>query len=423
MKNSVLLSAIACDPNMGSEAYVGWNWLQLTLRCTDEERVILLTRKMHVDTVLAGLSPEQAQRTRVLGFDIWGLANMDHRHRLMKLYYVFWQLAALFYIAGYQARHRSIAVIHHCTYNVVDMPGFLWMIPGTAFIWGPVGGGQVPPAWSRRVYGRSWLKQRWRTLMKRTIRINPLVYLASLCARRIYVANADTLAVLPAVARGKSVPMLETAVAAVRAPAPAETTAATARFDVLWVGQLEPRKAVVILLDALVHLRHTQPRVFELLRVSIVGSGPDAAAVHAAIHDARLEQTVHVMGAISYAEVQALYQHAQAFVFTSVQDTSGNVLLEALSNGVPAIAFNHQGAREILSDGGGLLLDVDSYEAAVEAVAEALTRLTTQPELRSRLAEEAICNVRKNFLWGQKEQLHRKTLDELFPQPILLEDA
>lgn len=107
MKNSVLLSAIACDPNMGSEAYVGWNWLQLTLRCTDEERVILLTRKMHVDTVLAGLSPEQAQRTRVLGFDIWGLANMDHRHRLMKLYYVFWQLAALFYIAGYQARHRS----------------------------------------------------------------------------------------------------------------------------------------------------------------------------------------------------------------------------------------------------------------------------------------------------------------------------
>lgn len=421
MKNSILISAIACDPNMGSEAYVGWNWLQLTLRCTDDERVILLTRKMHVDAVIAGLSPEEAQRAKVLGFDIWGLAKMDHRHKLMKLYYVFWQLAALFYIVSYQIRHRSIAVIHHCTYNVVDMPGFLWMLPGTAFIWGPVGGGQVPPAWSHRVYGRSWLKQRWRSLMKRTIKINPLVYLASLCSRRIYVANADTLAVLPAVARSKSAPMLETAVSAVRAPAPKET--ASNQFDVLWVGQLEPRKAVVILLDALVRLRQTHPQIFDLLQVSIVGSGPDAAALQIAIQVRQLEQTVQAKGAVSYAEVQALYQHAQAFVFTSVQDTSGNVLLEALSNGVPAIAFNHQGAREILRDGGGLLLDVNSYESAVAAIAEALVKLATEPALRSQLAEEAICNIRKNFLWGQKEQLHRRTLEELFPQPILLEDS
>ncbi len=421
MKNSVLISAIACDPNMGSEAYVGWNWLQLTLRCTGEERVILLTRRMHVEPVKTRLLPEDALRTTVLGLDIWGLARMDHRHKLMKLYYVFWQFAALFFIAGYQIRHRSIAVIHHCTYNVVDMPGFLWMIPGTAFIWGPVGGGQVPPAWARPIYGRGWLKQRWRALMKRTIRINPLVYLASLCSARIYVANADTLAVLPAIARSKSLRMLETAVNGVSPPACADTE--DGHFNVLWVGQLEPRKAVVILLDALLRLRSTHENVFSQLRVSIVGSGPDAEALRMAIRAGQLGETVQAKGALDYAEVQALYHHAHAFVFTSVQDTSGNVLLEALSNGVPAIAFNHQGAREILSGGGGLLLEVDSYEAAVGAVADALVKLATEPALRARLAEEAICNIKKDFLWGHKERLHRRCLEELFPHSILLEDS
>jgi hypothetical protein len=47
-------------------------------------------------------------------------------------------------VISLQARHSS-ELIHHVTYNNIDVPGFLWLVPRTRFVWGPVGGGQVAP--------------------------------------------------------------------------------------------------------------------------------------------------------------------------------------------------------------------------------------------------------------------------------------
>lgn len=412
MKNKVLLSAFACDPSMGSEPYVGWNWLLQTLKASDEFDVILLTRRMHETSVRDAMSPEDSNRLTIIAFDLFGLSGMDHRHRLMKLYFVFWQFAALFYVGAYQLRNRSIRVIHHCTYNVVDMPGFLWLIPGSGFIWGPVGGGQVPPAWARRIYGDGWRREQKRRFMKKMIRYNPLVYLASMRASKIYVANDDTHDVLPTVAKPKCIRLMETAVNHAPSPQP-RTDASNLKFNILWVGQLEARKALIILLDAMVYLRQHYPAVFRGLSVKIVGSGPDELAMILALENANLGQVVDLAGALPYAEVQRLYQEANAFVFTSVQDTSGNVLLEALSNGIPCIAFNHQGAKEILHGGGGMLLNVNSYDEAVCQLAEGLKTLATSPELVNKLSSDAVANINKGFLWEQKGIIQRKVLNEI----------
>lgn len=412
MKKNVLLSAFACDPSMGSEPYVGWNWLLQTLKASDELGVILLTRRMHEASVRNALSSEHSDRLKIIAFDFAGLSKMDHRHRLMKLYFVFWQLAAVFYVGAYQLRTRSIRVIHHCTYNVVDMPGFLWLIPGSAFLWGPIGGGQVPPVWAKSIYGAAWKKERKRGFMKKMIRYNPLVYLASLRASKIYVANDDTYGVLPQVAKNKCIRLMETAVNDVPRHQ-VRSTVLNRKFNILWVGQLEARKALIILLDAITYLKQHHFDVYQRLSVKVVGSGPDEMAMRRALKDRGFGNVVDLAGALPYAEVQTLYREADAFVFTSVQDTSGNVLLEALSNGIPSIAFNHQGAKEILQGGGGILLNVNSYDEAVTQLAEGLKKLATNPELAKTLSSEAVANVSKKFLWQQKGKIQRKVLNEI----------
>lgn len=396
-----LLSAFACDPNMGSEPYVGWNWLLQTLHASNRN-VILLTRRMHATPVLQGLPAEFRDRVEIMDFDLWGASQLDHRHRRMKAYYVLWQAAAFFLVMARQLAKLDIAVIHQCTYNVADMPGFLWAIPGSRFIWGPIGGGQVPPNWADRIYARHWPRELRRAKMKQLIRWNPLVILASLKASRILVANEDTLAVLPRLSRKKAIKTLETAIST---PAIADTKVPSERKSILWVGQLEPRKALQILIDAVALIKAENHKLYHTLDIKVIGTGPDESELKNLCTQRNVADAFCFTGAIPYSDVQDAYRSADIFAFTSVQDTSGNVVLEALANGVPCIALNHQGAREILSHGGGILLDVGSYEEAVKGFSGAISRMAQDRKLMHTMSLQAIKNIGENFLWKHKTPL------------------
>lgn len=81
----------------------------------------------------------------------------------------------------------------------------------------------------------------------------------------------------------------------------------------------------------------------------------------------------YVFRALSYDEVNSLYDNADVFVFTSLRDTSGNVVLEAMSHGLPVIAINHHGVGEIVTDETGIRIDPVSYDS-VKAIWQKLLK-------------------------------------------------
>jgi glycosyltransferase involved in cell wall biosynthesis len=62
------------------------------------------------------------------------------------------------------------------------------------------------------------------------------------------------------------------------------------------------------------------------------------------------------------------YAAADVFVFPSLTDTFGNVLLEALASGVPVAAFPVTGPRDIVTDPRAGVLDSDLRKAALGAL-------------------------------------------------------
>jgi glycosyltransferase involved in cell wall biosynthesis len=88
------------------------------------------------------------------------------------------------------------------------------------------------------------------------------------------------------------------------------------------------------------------------------------------------------------------------FCFTSLRDTSGNVVLEALAAGVPVVCFDHQGARDMVSAECGVKLPVTSPAAAVEDWARTLRELANDPERLLRLSEGTTEQAR-GFLWDK----------------------
>jgi glycosyltransferase involved in cell wall biosynthesis len=76
----------------------------------------------------------------------------------------------------------------------------------------------------------------------------------------------------------------------------------------------------------------------------VVGDGPQLEELKAA------HPEVVFLGLKRGAELAALYRSADVFVFPSKTDTFGNVMIEALSSGVPVAAYPVSGPRDVLTD-------------------------------------------------------------------------
>ncbi len=94
----------------------------------------------------------------------------------------------------------------------------------------------------------------------------------------------------------------------------------------------------------------------------VVGEGPQRAALMAAYPDAVF------LGLKQGIELAEIYASADVFVFPSLTDTYGIVLLEAAASGLPVAAFPVQGPVDVFGDSGAAALDDDLQKAAMAAL-------------------------------------------------------
>jgi glycosyltransferase involved in cell wall biosynthesis len=95
----------------------------------------------------------------------------------------------------------------------------------------------------------------------------------------------------------------------------------------------------------------------------VVGDGPDRARLAALAPDA------HFLGTRTGAALAAVYAASDVFVFPSLTDTFGIVLLEALACGVPVAAYPVTGPLDVIGGTDAGVLDTDLRRAALAALA------------------------------------------------------
>ena len=117
---------------------------------------------------------------------------------------------------------------------------------------------------------------------------------------------------------------------------PAETT-----YVLGYVGRLSVEKNVALLPLVEQALRAAGHRV----RFLIVGHGAEQEKLERAM------PTAEFTGVLRGADLAQAYARMDVFVFPSHTDTFGNVVLEALASGVPAVVTPHGGPRSIVREG------------------------------------------------------------------------
>jgi glycosyltransferase involved in cell wall biosynthesis len=112
-----------------------------------------------------------------------------------------------------------------------------------------------------------------------------------------------------------------------------------------FVGRLSVEKNIGLLVEIEKNLAQKQEKIQNQEKFFIVGHGGDEAWLRERLH--RAEFT----GVLRGEELSRAYANMDLFVFPSHTDTFGNVVLEALASGVPAIVTPDGGPRSIVRNG------------------------------------------------------------------------
>lgn len=149
-------------------------------------------------------------------------------------------------------------------------------------------------------------------------------------------------------------------------------------FLVGHIGRLAPEKNLTFLAHALAAFLREELSAHAL----VSGRGPCEADIRQIAHRAGVDDRLHMAGVLSRRQLVDAYHALDGFLFTSQSETQGIVLVEAMAAGVPVVALDASGVREVVSDRrNGRLLPASSSAAEI---AQALRWLAALPAPQRR---------------------------------------
>ncbi|ARP44334.1 hypothetical protein GTHT12_02838 [Geobacillus thermodenitrificans] len=390
----ILMSAYACEPNKGSEPGVGWNW---STNMSNYHEIWVITRKNNKESIDKVLKEKDFPNLNFVYYDLpkW-LSFWKKGQRGVHLYYILWQIA-IFFLAKKLDNKHNFDLVHHVTFNEFRTPGFLFLL-NKPFVWGPIGGGQNYNPKFKSIYGgyKVRIKEIARNVINHLAKRNLIFNLALKKAAVVLVADPTTYNFLPKKYRKKYIRMLETGINIIKEEN-IKREEDNNIFNILWVGNIIPRKGLPILLYSLSKVNSNIN-----YKLTVIGDGSDRERCLELCKNIGISERVKFVGKIPYTEVQKQYNKANIFVFTSLRDTSGNVVLEAMNNRLPVITLDHHGVSEIVDESCGIKIPVLSEEQVINDLAMAIEKLYNDKKLCKVMGENAIKRLKKYYDWNVK---------------------
>ncbi|MGW8256397.1 MAG: glycosyltransferase family 4 protein [Thermoguttaceae bacterium] len=395
----LLILAYACSPLRGSESAVGWNRAIQAAKNFDtwvicEEHEFAPDVRSYFETRqnIPGLQFEFVPMPRWQ----WSLGQVSNITWYMMLKQ--WHRRA-YKVALRLHEKIGFDLIHQLTFCGYREPGFLWKL-NAPFVWGPVGGTQNYP---------------WRFLLHagaiggaRELARNMLNRWQMRYGRRIHQAGRKAVAVVAATSTVRDdlqhfLGVQSKVISDVGVPHVAEIDRPQRSIGqplrILWSGVMQLRKALPLLIEAVALLPVDIP-----VEIRVLGQGRYFNAWRRLARRRGVDQHFEWLGWLPYEECQRQYTWADIFVFTSLRDTTGAVMLEALGAGLPVLCLDHQGARDLVNQDCGIKIRVSTPRQVVFDLRDAIARLARDPNELRRLSSGATDRAGE-YIWSRQGEM------------------
>jgi len=173
------------------------------------------------------------------------------------------------------------------------------------------------------------------------------------------------------------------------------------------IGRLAPEKNWDTLLHAFARIQEEHPGV----RLVLIGDGSARSGLEALAAELGISDRITFTGALPFDEIPRYLKAADAFAFASVTETQGLVTIEAMAAGLPVVAVDGPGTRDIIENGKqGFLVENDS-----KALAKGLHKLLSDPQRIKRLSNSALKKAKTfdvNLLGTQLVDVYEQAIQD-----------
>ncbi|MCP2728629.1 glycosyltransferase family 4 protein [Limnofasciculus baicalensis] len=393
----VLLVAYECAPNAGSEMASGWNW---PLHLADLGHEVWVLNRMGKESTEKALASRPMSKIHWIYVDTPAWIKFCRRFAknttwLIGLSYLVWQKQA-YKIARQLDEKQGFDLVHHITMANLSAGSQLCQL-NKPFIFGPVGGGQLAPPAFKKYFINGWNIESFRAfIIKHLYQFNPLLNKTVKRSDLVLATNCDT-AELAQKAGAKHVELfLDSGLLPDYLPDQPPTRSTATELRLLWLSRIIPRKGLLLALESLSKISHVIP-----FKLTIIGEGVLSHHISEWIEKFSLENQVDYLGSVPWREVIDKYRNSDVFLFTSLRDSFGSVVLEAMSQALPVIALDHHGVGDFLPSGAGIKVSVTNPPDTVNALADAVEWMYRNPDLRCEMGRIAY-EFAKKQTWPEK---------------------
>lgn len=162
---------------------------------------------------------------------------------------------------------------------------------------------------------------------------------------------------------------------------------------VAFVGRLVPFKGPELALKAVAPLVRSKQVV-----IDFIGDGPERERLASIALSEGIEHGVRLEGWVPHAQLQERLRQSSVFLFPSMREFGGAVVMEAMALGLVPIVVDYGGPSEVVSDDTGYRVPLGDVEHIVTSMRNVVSQLcTASPEALAQMGARARQRIEQNF--------------------------
>lgn len=366
----VLLSAYSCSPGSGSEPGVGWNWAINLAKLGHQ--VWVATRennKINIEKEIK--NNRQLPLVNFIYFDLPPIVLQFKNTMGVHAYYELWQYN-LYKIIKIKHKELNFELIHHITFGVLRQPSYLYKL-NIPLVFGPIGGAEYTPDFLKK--NLPFDAKIWDFIREKSnnILLKRRAVKACLNKADLILSKTEETANFLKVHGFKS--YLQPEIGIDKLIDVDKNTIVNPCFSILYIGRLLHWKGIHLALKAFKIFAAKYPDT----SFTIIGIGPFEKFLKNLAVELEISDKVIFKGWVNHQDVDVYYKASRVFLFPSLHDSSGNVVLEAMKYHLPVVALALGGPNILLGKDCPTLVAVLEKEEdkVIKNLAATLSRLYT----------------------------------------------
>ncbi len=413
---TIILVTYTISPYKGSESSVSWNYVcnmqvnhkLFVIYCNGKEDIeqYISEKEMpnvtfiHMATPTLTYSRSWLSAMQTVGRTLFNI-NAIHQIEYAKWHY------KVFETARQIISQEHVDIVHYLNPIGFREPGYCWKIKDVPYVWGPLQGVENRPIPLFKAFS---LKERIYALVRRVLHngafiLRPRVRQAMHRADYLFAATPNTVRMIKKFYGRKSFYLPENGILQMNRTQPIERQKEEI-LQIVWIGALCPRKALIILLDTLSHTRSRQ------WHLDVIGDGNLFKQLKEKSEQLGIDCHITWHGSIPRTEVLQLMKTAHLHVISSLGEGNPTVLWEAMSWAVPTMTLDHCGMVGVVCEKCGIKIPIHSYKQVVTDMAEHIDHLIEQPEIIGQLSQGVI-ECSEKFMWSNRIKIFNEVYERI----------